>query len=168
MVAIAFGKKVSAAFKAKVIEICNRLDCDPSHLMACMAFETGERFRSNVRNPASSATGLIQFMEPIARSLGTTTAELAAMSEVDQLDYVLKYFRRHRGRLNSLSDVYMAILWPAAVGKPDAAVLFRRPSSTYRVNRGLDVNRDGVITKGEAASKVQEKLDRGLSTRFRG
>jgi hypothetical protein len=30
----------------------------------------------------------------------------------------------------------------------------------------LDVNGDGVITKGEAASKVQHELDKGLSTRF--
>lgn len=36
MVEIAFGKKVSAAFKAKVITICDGLGCDPSFMMACM------------------------------------------------------------------------------------------------------------------------------------
>src|SRR5437870_8368144 len=38
---IAWGKKVSAEFKAKVIAICNGLACDPNYLMAAMAFETG-------------------------------------------------------------------------------------------------------------------------------
>jgi hypothetical protein len=38
----------------------------------------------------------------------------------------------------------------------------------YTQNAGLDVNGDGVITKGEAASKVQDKLYKGLSSQFIG
>lgn len=53
---------------------------------------TGERFRANTVNRASGATGLIQFMPSTAKQLGTTTDKLAAMTEVDQLDYVAKYF----------------------------------------------------------------------------
>ncbi|MER8734567.1 lytic transglycosylase domain-containing protein [Mesorhizobium sp. M1227] len=82
MTEIAFGKKVSAAFKDKVITICDELGCDASFLMACMAFETGERFRSNTVNKVSGATGLIQFMPSTAKGLGTTTGKLAAMTEV--------------------------------------------------------------------------------------
>jgi hypothetical protein len=168
MVDIAFGKTVDAAFKKKVLQISGELGCDPSHLMACMAFETGERFRSDVKNPVSGATGLIQFMPATAKSLGTTTAALASMSEVDQLDFVLEYFQPYKGKLDSVSDVYMVILWPKAVGKPDATVIFKAPNKTYNQNKGLDVNKDGAVTKGEAASKVQKKLDRGLGNGFRG
>ena len=160
--AIAWGAKVSAEFRRKVIDLCEWLGADPSHLMAAMAFETGETFSASVRNRASGATGLIQFMPSTARSLGTTTDKLAAMTAEDQLDYVRKYFAPYRNKMTTLSDVYMAILWPAAVGKPEAAVLFRRPSRQYDQNSGLDTNRDGEVTKGEAASKVQNKLARGL------
>jgi two-component system, NtrC family, sensor kinase len=32
----------------------------------------------------------------------------------------------------------------------------------------LDINKDGQVTKGEAASKVQAKLDKGLGKTLRG
>ncbi len=168
MPAIAWGRVIGGAFKSRVIEICDNLGCDPSHLTSAMAFETGETFSPSIRNRASGATGLIQFMPSTARSLGTTTDELAEMSAVEQLDYVAQYFRPYRGRMSTLSDVYMAILWPAAVGRPEAHVLFRRPSRQYQQNAGLDTNHDGEVTKGEAAAKVQNKLTRGLDVARRG
>jgi hypothetical protein len=60
--------------------------------------------------------------------------------------------------------VYMAILWPRAVGQPNSYVLFARPSRAYEQNSGLDGNRDGSVTKEEAASPVRRKLTRGLET----
>ena len=168
MVEIAFGKVVSPAFKSRVIEICGGLGCDPSFLMAAMAFETGERFTPDVENPVSHATGLIQFMPATAKALGTTIAALAQLSAVEQLDWVERYFKPYSGNLKSLSDVYMAILWPSAVGKPEAAILFSAPSQAYEENKGLDSNHDGSVTKGEAASRVQNKLSRGLSNGLRG
>ena len=165
---IAFGAVVPADFKTKVVDICARLACDPNHLMACMAFETGERFKSNTLNKVSGATGLIQFMPSTAKRLGTTTAALAAMSEIDQLDYVEQYFDPYKNKLKTMSDVYMAILWPAAVGKTEAYVLFAQPTKAYKQNAGLDANKDGAVTKGEAASKVQNKLNRGLANGKRG
>ena len=168
MVEIAWGKAVSANFKSKVISIAAGLGCDPSFLMAAMAFETGQTFSPSKVNRASGATGLIQFMPSTATSLGTTVGALAALSAEDQLDWVAKYFQPQKGRLNSLSDVYMAILWPAAVGKPEAKVLFASPSIQYKQNAGLDVNKDGEVTKGEAAAKVQAMLSKGLGSDYRG
>jgi hypothetical protein len=165
---IAWGKKVSTDFKAKVIVISSDLGCDPSHLMSAMAFETGERFTPDVRNPASGATGLIQFMPSTARALGTTTAKLAAMTAVAQLDFVKSYLAPFRNRMNMLSDVYMTILFPRAVGKAEAFVLFRDGTIAYRQNKPLDANKDGQITKGEAAAKVYAKLVKGLSVSLRG
>ena len=165
---IAWGRKVSTAFKEEVIILAAGLECDPSHLMAAMAFETGETFSPSIRNRQSGATGLIQFMPATAKSLGTSTAALAAMTAEDQLMFVGQYFNAWSGRMKTLSDVYMAVLWPRAVGKPDASVLFAAPSNAYAQNAGLDVNRDGEVTKGEAASKVQRALDKGLSKTWRG
>jgi hypothetical protein len=165
---IAWGKKVSADFKAKVIAICTGLGCDPSYVMAAMAFETGATFSPSELNPRSGATGLIQFLPSTAVGLGTTIQALARMTAVEQLDYVKKYLNPFNGRMRSLSDVYMSILFPAAVGKPDSFVLFSAPSTAYRQNAGLDVNHDNQVTKGEAASKVQARLDDGLSVVNRG
>ena len=169
-VKVAWGAKVPRAFLMRVREIAEELEIEPSWLMACMAFETGERFSASVRNPQSSATGLIQFMEATARGMGTTTAKLAAMSELEQLEWVRRYFLPWRGRLRSLADVYMVILWPAAVGKPDDFVLFARRDSrrrrAYLVNAGLDADRDGDVDKSEAAAKVAAKLRKGLGVGY--
>jgi hypothetical protein len=158
---IAWGAKVSPAFKQKVITICNRLGINPDDLMACMAFESGGTFNPAIRNAAGSgAVGLIQFMPSTARNLGTTTQELAAMSAEEQLDYVELYFagRKH---LKTLEDLYMAILWPAAIGKDLEFVLFQKPSKAYDQNAGLDHDRDGRVTKFEAAASVRNMLTKG-------
>ena len=165
---IAWGKKVSGSFKSKVIQICGELGCDPSNLMSAMAFETGESFSPSIRNKQSGATGLIQFMPSTAIGLGTTTDKLAAMSAVNQLDFVRKYLKPFKNKMNTVSDVYMTILFPVAVGKPEAFVLFKKPSKQYNQNSGLDANKDGQVTKGEAAAKVQAKLVKGLDKSLRG
>lgn len=164
---IAWGAKVSPTFKERVLWIADTLEVNPDYLMACIAWESGETFSANIKNKAGSgATGLIQFMPTTARGLGTTTTELAKMSAEDQLNYVYKYFRPFKGRLNNLGDVYMAILWPRGVGKPDSYVVFDG-GIAYRQNAGLDVNKDGDVTRGECLSKVKAKLVKGLEPRNR-
>ncbi|MBX3581652.1 MAG: DUF2272 domain-containing protein [Rhizobiaceae bacterium] len=159
---VAWGLKMGAELKFRVIQLAVTLGCDPSHISACMAFETGETFDPAIQNKHSNATGLIQFMPQTASSLGTSIASLKAMTAVQQMDYVEKYFSPYKGRLHSLSDVYMAILWPKAIGFADATALFVKGTKYYDQNAPLDVNSDGVVTKGEAASKVQKRLDKGL------
>lgn len=164
---LAWGAEVSPAFRARVKAIGDYLEVDPSHLMACMAFETGETFDPSIRNAVGSgAVGLIQFMPATAQALGTSTEALARMSAVAQLNYVERYFAPRRGKLKTLEDVYMAILWPAAVGKPNSHVLFDRKDPRfprrYVQNAGLDLDKNGRITKAEAGAKVRRKLEKGL------
>lgn len=162
---MAWGARVSPAFRAKVWAICQRLGVAPNDLMACMAWESGRTFKPDVRNMAGSgATGLIQFMPATARALGTSTDALARMTAEEQLDWVENYFEPHRGELRNLGDVYMAILWPKAIGKPDSFVLWDRETrpTTYRQNMGLDVNRDGRITRAECLVKIEALQREGM------
>lgn len=167
---LAWGAAVSPQFRNKVRAISTYLGCDPNHLMACMAWESGETFSPKVVNMAGSgATGLIQFMPSTAKDMGVTTAFLASMTAEQQLDYVEEYFKPYRGKLKTLGDLYMAILWPKGVGKDDSYVLWDRTTrpTTYRQNSGIDINRDGVITKAEATAKVRAKLDKGMLPQYR-
>ena len=162
---LAWGAKVSATFRDKVRAIAARLGCKANDLMACMAWESGESFSPSVKNMAGSgAVGLIQFMPATAQGLGTSTAALSALTAEQQLDWVERYFQPYKGKLATLADLYMAILWPAAVGKPMESALWDRNSrpTTYRQNAGLDANRDGVITKAECSGKVYAKLEKGM------
>lgn len=162
---LSWGAKVSDDFVRGVLDICGSFHWDgehPSWLMACMAFESGETFSPKVKNSAGSgATGLIQFMPATARGLGTSTDKLAAMTAVQQLEFVKLYFKPYANRINSLSDMYMAILLPKYIGRPEDSVLFDE-GEQYRQNAGLDANKDHRITKAEASAKVTAKLIRGL------
>lgn len=168
---IAWGSKVSPKFRERVLWIADALDCHPSDLMACMAWESGETFSPGIKNAAGSgATGLIQFMPATAKALGTTTAHLSELSAEDQLRYVYEYFKPYAGRLHNLGDVYMAILWPKGVGQPDSYVLFDRAKTptTFRQNAGLDVDHNGAVTRAECLVKINQKLAKGMQEGYIG
>jgi len=136
-------------------DVASSLGMDPGWLDAIIYFESN--YSPSVVNKIG-ATGLIQFLPSTAAQLGTTTAQLAQMSAVQQMEYVRRYFAPYAGRLQSLEDAYMAVLWPAGIGKPLDAVLWSKNDPKTRVyynaNANLDRNGDGVITKREAASIV--------------
>ncbi|HSP78550.1 MAG TPA: hypothetical protein VLQ93_08485, partial [Myxococcaceae bacterium] len=162
-----WGQKVSADFRKKVLAICDHLKVNPDHLMACMAFETGRTFSASKQNAAGKrAYGLIQFTDAGAKELGKTVDELRVMSEIEQLDYVQEYMDRcikSRGPLETLSDVYMAILCPAAVGKPETYWCYSLAHSpdAYKANARLDKGKKGYITKADATVKVEEQYRDG-------
>lgn len=162
MAKLAWGAKVSPEFRARVYHMAERLPCDASWIMACIAFESGRTFSPSIRNPHSGATGLIQFMPTTAVDLNTTVDALARMSAVEQLDYVERYLHRYAGRLRTLSDVYMAILWPKAIGAPEDEPIFSEGSAAYNANKSLDTNHDGHVTKAEAAAFVSKALAEGM------
>jgi hypothetical protein len=173
----AWGTKVSPTFKERVEWIADNLTDESyqgnpcSDLMACMAWESAETFKSDTKNAAGSgAVGLIQFMPKTAITLGTTADQLAKMTPEDQLKYVYLYFKPYAGRLRNLGDMYMAILWPGGVRQPDSYVLFDRSKTptTFRQNAGLDVNKDGLVTRAECLVKVNQKLAKGLQPGYVG
>lgn len=161
-----WGARVSDEFRAKVTSIAKGLSLDPNWLMAVIAWETGKTFSPAARNPGSSATGLIQFLQSTAIALGTTTSQLARMSAVEQLDYVEKYYRATpANRIHNLGDAYLAVLFPAAIGRPDSYVMWQRDSGPYQreyaANSGLDREKKGYITRGDAVSVVNETYREG-------
>lgn len=162
-----YAEKVSPEFCEGLIAMCTRLGIpDPDWLMACMEFESGLNPACKAKN--SSATGLIQFMEATARGMDTTTAALAIMTDVQQLPYIERYFRPYHGRMKSLEDVYMAILWPRGIGKPLDYVLFannQESARQYAGNKGLDFNKDGQVAKFEAAAMPRALWKRGVAAR---
>ncbi len=162
---IPWGEHVTQTFRDRVAWTADALGVDVAWLMAVIAFETGRTFRPDIKNAAGSgAVGLIQFMPSTAAALGTSAQALASMSAEDQLRYVHKYLQPYAGRIQSLADLYMAILWPAAIGKPSDYVLFdaRRQPKAYSQNAGLDEDKSSTVTKDEAVARVQRELDRGI------
>ena len=147
---------LTPAFQEKVAAIEKRLGMEPGSLMAVMRFETGGEFSPATRNRAGSgATGLIQFTRGTAQGLGTSTDALAQMSAEDQLDYVERYLAPYKGKLKTLDDAYMAVLYPKAIGKPGWYPLFSAGTKAYEQNAGLDRDKKGMVTKADAVAKVR-------------
>ena len=163
-------------FMSGISGLSEKYNIPQNDLLAMMDFETGGTFDPATKNMAGSgATGLIQFMPDTAKSLGTTTEELSEMSRSQQLEYVDKYLKTNlEGRIGpegaDISDLYMSVLFPVAVGKPDDFVLFgegaisKKFEGRYEANKGLDANNDGSITKVEAAAKVIQLRDKNMKS----
>ena len=153
MSSLLFEEKIPAngpAFAAKVRAVAARLGVDPNWLMGTMYLESG--LKPTARNAGTGATGLIQFTPSTARDLGTTTAALAAMSNIEQLDYVYHYFKPKAGALKDWFDLYLWVFFPLAIGKPESFVLktkYLSAAQIARANPMFDLNRDGKITKAE-------------------
>lgn len=136
--------------KAKSIQAtAERLGVNPNHLAQIISFETGGSFDPAQKNlKGGSARGLIQFMPDTAKSLGTTTEALAAMTFDEQILYVEKYLKGKgigKNGKTSLPDMYDAVLGSG----------YKKGSKEYAANQGVDADKNGVITKGEAVkSKI--------------
>ncbi len=145
-------KTNKVAFGNKVIALANELHTDPNYIMAAMDVESS--INPKAVNKITGATGLIQFMPKTAIGLGTTTAELYNMSNIEQLDYVRAYLLPFKGKLNQLSDVYLSIFYPAAVGKSSYTfsekVAMQNPTfAKYMVN--------GILTKDSIENYLKNR-----------
>jgi Transglycosylase SLT domain len=147
-----------ATFRTKAAEVEQRLGMQQGDLLRLIHFETGGTFDPAVKNRAGSgATGLIQFMPETAKALGTTSEALAKMTPDQQLDYVEKYLSQYKGKIGTLQDAYMAVLYPKAIGQSGTYKLFTKEGdpTAYRQNAGLDTEGKGYVTVADATNAVQ-------------
>ena len=155
------------AFADKVQSIAAMLGINPNWLMVIMNNESGLNAQAvNKQNGDSldpftrasyRATGLIQFMPFTAKWLGTTTQALYLMTNLQQLDYVYRYFKPYAGRIKSYADLYMITFFPLAVGKADDFIIqtSQIPASVVAAqNPGMDYNHDRKITVAEAKRMI--------------
>lgn len=148
------------AFATKVEDISDRLGIPPNWLMFLMDFESAGSFSASVPN-GLSCYGLIQFCpDQSGGSYKTidgqiyTMEQIAAMSNIRQLDLVYDYLKDYKGDMQSFYDLYLAILWPNSLGKDDSYVI--RTGS----NPIFDMNKNGTITVGEVKAFLDERVNR--------
>ena len=174
---------------------------DWKDLKAFIAFESADSFDTAAPNRKrwdkktgrwvfGEARGLIQFMGDTAGGLGVTLGEIERMTQEEQLSYVTEHMAPAlkrllpKGQQPSMSDFYMSIIWPKAIGWDDDAVVWSSDGKTgldpayakwakdkerrdgkknnpikaaYASNEGLDLDKDGILTKGEIAAQVIQK-----------
>lgn len=158
-------RTLSADFINRVKEISAKVKCDYRDLLGVMNSESG--LNPTARNKHSGAIGLIQFTGIAikdlnqAYGLNLTKDKIAKMSAMEQLDLVEKYLMRaksYRFKSNETldsADLYAVVYRPAFAGKN--IIARRSDGDTYHLNKGLDLNKDGVISREDLAQAVQRK-----------
>lgn len=160
------------AFVAKVKAISAELGFNPNWLMTVMKSESG----LNHRIPNSiGCAGLIQFCPPTPQSFGTSVQALIEMSNVEQLDYVYKFYKYHKdntlrgGTFKSAFDLYLCTFYPVALTRDDDFVLGSEQSDSWArtvaaQNAPFDLNKDGYIHKYEFRKWFNDKYGRADGT----
>lgn len=147
---------LSKESQARLNEISSKINCNPKDLHALIRSESSGN--PQAVNPASGATGLIQFMPKTAKWLGTSTEELMSMSQEKQMDYVEKYlvhmkksagFKQNE-KLDS-GQLYALVFMPA---KAKSGNLCESNSLAYQMNEGLDMNHDGRIDNNDLSNRI--------------
>jgi AraC-like DNA-binding protein len=156
-------------FALKVTEIANRLGIQANWLMIVFYIETGAavygQINHRIKN-ALGATGLLQFMPRTLLSMGLTSDVICNMSNVQQLEVVYRYLAPYASRIKSLTDCYLAVLFPVAMGKPEQFVLQTATLSAQKVARWnplYDLNKDMQITVGEVSTKLKTFIPPGIA-----
>lgn len=152
-------------FRKRLVEVSHTLGVDPNYLATVISFESAGTFSPSIKNPGSSATGLIQFMASTAKGLGTSVEALAAMTATEQLVYVQKYFEiAAKGKnLSRLRDVYLTVFAPGFVNKgDDAPAYIKGQGGAYEVNAAMDRDGDGIITVGDVGGVIEGVYQGGL------
>ena len=154
----------NSEFISGVQGLASEFNVDPADLVKIFDFETAGNFRTGNHGNGSSATGLIGFMADTAKEMGTSVQHLASLTQTQQLPYVAQYFRmKGLDKIPNpdITDVYSAVIWPAAMGKPDHYVLFSKGSAEYEGNKSLDVDGDGHVTRGDLRTRIGQYKNKG-------
>lgn len=119
----------------------------------------------------SRAVGLIQFTQSALQAIGEFKSgtgfdklhelklKLAKMGEVNQLDYVKKYFEDSKAKIKSPEDIYLHVFAPKGVGKADDFVLYESGTKEYSQNASVDTKSTGIY-KDDKKIQRSEILER--------
>lgn len=147
-------------FKNSVDSIASKYGFESDWLMLFMFSESG--LNPQAQN-SIGATGLIQFTQSTANSLGTSASELLSMNANEQMEYVDKFFAASPSPLNGkIKNVVDLKLYGFAPSKLAAGEFTSKDSVVYDVGTSGWKQNYKYYTNGEQrpilVSDVQDKL----------
>ncbi len=154
--------KLGSGFSTRLEEVAANINCDPNDLLAMMYSESG--LNPQATNAGSNATGLIQFIPSTLSGLGYTTSQIKSMTPVQQLDVVEKFYQNNKSTFGfSANDkldagtLYALCFLPACSKNEVLCNNSGTYTWAYNANIGLDLNKDGSITKSDLAKRLDNK-----------
>lgn len=165
--------------RRKVREICKSREIETKWLYKIIQFESGGDPKAINSKSGSYAAGLIGFLPSTAIQLGMVdisnvifkgrtkeeqelnkliyiSGKVIDISTIDQLDYVDKYLKAimKRYKVSNFIDLYLSVLRPVAIGKPNNFILGDKDSKVFKQNKHLDTDKDSTITVRDIKRKL--------------
>lgn len=143
-------------FLSEVNKIARELGVDPALLL--IKFYIESKIDPTEKNKDSGASGIFQLM-PENMPANMTPKEFRKLTATQQLKYYREYIKPYKRFLKKakIEDLYLLNLYPAAV-KKKSEVIFRYPDQKYIQNMGLDLNKDGKITRKDIRKRIESLL----------
>ena len=146
-------------FMTRAKQVADSVNCSLNDLLAVMNAESGID-----ASAGKSAVGLIQFTDVALKELKrhgciVSKSELRTMNPVKQLDYVEKYlkicksYKFSKDARLSAEDLYAVVYLPGRANKENLAY---KNDWYYKGNSGMDIDKNGIITKTELAKRVDK------------
>lgn len=167
--------KEKPLFLKEVNKIAKDLQVDPAVLLVMFYIES--RFDAGIQNDDTNATGIFQLM-PRYMPEGMTPARFKNLTATEQLDYYYKMVKPlhtsghllHKVELVKgkaivtktktipIENMYIANFYPKTL-VDRSYVIARKGGNVYSNNKGLDVNKDDVIDRGDIRAKILKYLE---------
>lgn len=148
--------------KAALHEVAARLGVPPDWVAAVINFETAGTWDPRIKNPNSSAMGLIQFLDTTAKGLGYTSAfdlvNKHPTIESQLRGPVLKYFLNHGPKFKSKQELWFSVFMPRYKRAPLDTVIYADDKVKQAAFRRAN---PGIVTVGDYYHKLESLFEKG-------
>ena len=147
-------------FLNKVKAIAKEHNLDYKELLALFASESYSLKPSQQNMGGQSYYGFMQMGKDACANCGVTTTQLKNMTPIQQLDVINKHLYNleksmPKNSQHRIEDYYAANYLPARCGRETLA---NSSEGYYKWNPGLDVNKDGYITKSDLRKTIYNSM----------
>jgi hypothetical protein len=156
----------------------DKIGIDVDWLATVISFESAGTFSpSKLNQSGSNAFGIIQFLPKTAAALlgypNTAQGKFDAtekgkkMSFSEQLEKMVIPYYKWFARPKDLNDTYLAVFYPAAMGKPSDYRVATFPSLEYEQNKGFDKDGKGYFIKSDITRAINNLYAKAVNTRIK-
>lgn len=148
--------RTTSPARAAVLDALAGLTFPRAELDAAIRIESG--WNPAAVNPTTHAVGLIQFMPRTLQALGFPGSwqDFSQLGALEQVPWIRRYFARWKWR--TPGDTYVALAYPAALGKPDDELVAMEGSPIWNQNPAWRSPGNGPVTVGSIRAVLLRRL----------